>query len=662
MRDPLPHNAYDAGDGTGKGAVYSSTQASYVESGSRSPGHGAVLNMVRRVWLLVFLVPGWLPASPALAQQPADPSALRPVHAFQARWVDDLHASRNETARRFLDVAREILALADADERRRAELLGEAQGLADLLASLDDQVEEAVAAERETRRRLIRALEARAASLRQAAETADSTERPGPAARVRELEAELEALRARDTRVARAAPLDTAAATLSALAEVVAEEQRRLSTIQMVQDELRLFLGSLRLFDETSMPPSGGGEAGGDPGAPCPPAACPISGTPGDVPLAHVRPEGPAGGDAPSETTPASLARLRARITAYADPGAAPADSGSLVPDDRIPAGAVTRETVVGASVMGFRGDAGGLGGLGPKVGTSFSFTRLLGASLQLAVEPSLGARALRADVSTVAEVAGEVREALTKASPDGRPRWQVMSWQKGRFLSEALPAPGYLEPGRAEGGVGGRLMVPLHGPWGLELEGGADALRYEPDDWKVLDRHGLNAATGLAWRGESRSARLSLRGSHHDFPHPASTLDPRRKDTRLAVEVEGALEGRVVARLNGGVSWNRSRLDAYDYRSVRGAVVLSAPWGHRSVQAYLAHAHQVYLNPGTEDRRVAPSDQDSGSILAVQYSRPLSAGTSLLLRGEWSRSVTGFQNDFYQRFGLSAHVTFRGR
>ncbi len=618
--------------------------------------------MVRRVWLLVFLLPGWLPASPALAQQPADPSALRPVHAFQARWLDDLHASRRETARRFLDVAREVVALPDADERRRAELLGEAQGLADLLTSLDDQVEEAAAAERETRHRLIQALEARAASLRQAAEAADSAERPGLEARVRELNAELEALRDRDTRVARAAPLDTAAATLSALAEVVAEEQRRLETLQRVQDELRLFLGGLRLFDETGMPPSGGGEAGGDPGAGCPPAACPISGSPGDVPLAHFQPEGPTGGETPSEMTPASLARLRARIAAYADPGALPADSATFLADDRLAGGAVTRETVLAASVMGFRGDGGSLAGLGPKVGTSFSFSRLLGASLQLTVEPSMGGRAFRAEGSTFAEAAGEIRETLTKASPDGRLRWQVMSWQKGRFLSEALPAPGYLEPGRAEGGIGGRFVVPLDARWGLELEGGGDAVRYEPDDWTVLDRHGLNAATGLAWRGESRSAGLSLRGSHHDFPHPASTLDPRRKDTHLAVEVEGALEGRVVARLNGGVSWNRSRLDAYDYRSVRGALVLSAPWGRGSVQAYVAHAHQVYLNPGTEDRRVAPSDQDSGSILAVQYSRPLSAARSLLLRGEWARSVTGFQNDFYQRFGLSAHLTFRGR
>jgi hypothetical protein len=38
---------------------------------------------------------------------------------------------------------------------------------------------------------------------------------------------------------------------------------------------------------------------------------------------------------------------------------------------------------------------------------------------------------------------------------------------------------------------------------------------------------------------------------------------------------------------------------------------------------------------------------------------RPLDATRTLILRGEWSRSTTGFHNDFYQRLGASGHLAF---
>jgi protein-L-isoaspartate(D-aspartate) O-methyltransferase len=56
-----------------------------------------------------------------------------------------------------------------------------------------------------------------------------------------------------------------------------------------------------------------------------------------------------------------------------------------------------------------------------------------------------------------------------------------------------------------------------------------------------------------------------------------------------------------------------------------------------------------------------APSDQDTGSILALQLTRPMDATHALAFRAEWSRSETGFRNDFHQRFGASVRVTFRG-
>jgi hypothetical protein len=206
-----------------------------------------------------------------------------------------------------------------------------------------------------------------------------------------------------------------------------------------------------------------------------------------------------------------------------------------------------------------------------------------------------------------------------------------------------------------------GRVSLPLSSTWQLNAESGADAVRYEPQDWEGLDRHGLNAALGLAWRGASRAAGLALRGSYHGFPHSVADWEERRNDTRVGVEMSGSLEGKLVARLSAGGSWNESRIPAYDFWLARTALVVSAPWGKGSLQGYAALAHQDYLNPGPEDARIAPSDQDSGSVLSLQYGHPLDPTHTLMIRAGWSSSQTGFRNDFYERFGVSAHLTFRG-
>jgi hypothetical protein len=320
----------------------------------------------------------------------------------------------------------------------------------------------------------------------------------------------------------------------------------------------------------------------------------------------------------------------------------------------------VTRETVLGAGAMGFRGDGGAVSGAGPKVWTTFIITRPLGTTARLMVEPAVGGRGFRVDPSTVAELAGELRTTLAGAPGARGLRWQLAAWQKGRFLSDPLPPPAYLDPGRAEGGLAGHLAMPVHGAWTVEVGGGGNLVRYGPEEWRILNRHGLNAAAALGWRDAPVSARVSFLGSRHAFVRSASTLSPRREDTRVGLDADASVEGRMVLRASAGVAWNQSPDPAYDFRTQRLALALSVPRGNGSVQAYGALAHQTYLNPGAEGARVAPSDHDTGSILALQYTLPLDAGRVLAIRTDWSRSVTGFSDDFYQRVGVAVQIGFR--
>ena len=59
-------------------------------------------------------------------------------------------------------------------------------------------------------------------------------------------------------------------------------------------------------------------------------------------------------------------------------------------------------------------------------------------------------------------------------------------------------------------------------------------------------------------------------------------------------------------------------------------------------------------------EARVAPSDQDTGSLVVLQLTRPLASGNVVRLRGEWSRSETGFRNVFFQRLGFTALYSIR--
>jgi len=581
--------------------------------------------MSRRCWSAVLLTLACIPTSPVRAQFLNEPGSLRHAFETQAQWAEGLASSHREAALRFLTVVEEILALPNSAGPERTELLGEAQRLSDLMASLEEQLLEANTMVRETQ--------------------------------ARALEAEVEGLWVGEGGVEVAGPLDSAAGTLSALARVVADEFERLKALRSLQEELRLFLGDLRLFDGMNLPPSArsGGEGGQDPG--CSPVACAITGSsPADVPLMNVQPETPGGGGVGVALTLVSLARLFERVIGHA--GVVELPVRHLSQQEM----AVTRDLVMGAAGVAFRDDGSESSVLGPRGSYSFVFSMPLGRSTGLTVEPSVGGQALRGGSSVFTELAGEVRERLTGVVFGGRSSWQVTSWQKGRFLSESLPPPGYLEPGRAEAGLSGRMIRPLDSGWEISAEGGADGVRYEPEDWKLLNRQGITGALGAAWRGTSKAVSFAMRGSHHGFPDSPTEWEERRVDTRLGAEVNGSLEGKLLARLSLGGSWNQSRLPAYDFRLARAALTVSLPWGKGSFQGYAALAHQLYLNPGPEDARVAPSDQDSGSVLSLQYARPLDGTRMLLVRGGWSRSQTGFRNDFYERFGMSVHLSFRGR
>lgn len=614
--------------------------------------------MRTQYWLPILLALACLPAFPVRGQLLSDPSSLRHTLAAQVEWAEGLGSARREAALRLLAVAEEILALPDGEVWERTRLLAEAQGLADQVASLEEERAEALTMVRETRAQLMGILESRRAALLQALPEAPPDRRPALETQARELGDELEALRVEEETAEEpggpAEPLESASGVLSALARVVAEEHQRLAALQSVQEEQRLFMGDLSLFDETAMPPSARSGEGGshDPG--CPPVACPVAGgSPADLPMAMVQREEGVSGTGAAATTPASLARLYGQIRARTPVPELPVREETRV----------TRQVALGTGVTAFRGDGDESLVPGPKLSGALVFSRPLaeGLGVGLTVEPSVGGQALRSGQSVFTELVGEVRETLTGNPSTGGPQWLVTSWQKGRFLSDPLPAPGYLEPGRVEGGLAGRLTLPFRIRWSMEAEGGADGVRYEPEDWKVLDRQGVNGALGLAWRGNARAARVSLRASHHGFSDLAAQGLSGRRDTRVALEADGFLEGSWVARLTLGGAWNQSRIEAYDFRSVRAVLLLSAPWGRGSLQGYAAFAHQVYLNPGPEDARVAPSDQDSGAILSLQYALPLGARRNLLLRGGWSRSQTGFREDFYERFGVSAHLAFRG-
>lgn len=603
---------------------------------------------VRCLGLVLLECLAGIPASGQAVLDLGDPASM---HALAARRVAMLEEARDGAARRIIAVAGAIVSThRGATERTR--LLGEALGLFDSVAGLDEEILGARVELAEARRQLVVALEGRAEAARRAADDAPPGERPALEAQARALEAELTRLHGAGAEGPGPHPFDGADQAISSLAVAVEEEGARLRAAQGLEDELRLFMGYLRSFDETGVPPTARAESGGTGEPGCPVSTCPsdLSGAPTDLPLEHARPEAGAAAGSSMGVTPASLARLRDRLRARSGRGLPPATGPQRAE------GAVSRDLGVGLAMVGFRRQGESSAGVAVRSAATLRSTWSVGAASTLTVEPWVGARSVRVASVSSGEVTAEVRETL-EGGREGGVRWQVASWQKGRVLSEAPPAPAYLEPGRGEGGVVARLTVPVRGGWALEAGSGADGVRYEPESWKALDRHGLNGSVALSRQGEAGSARVSLVAGWQSFP---GVNGARRVDTRVGMGADWSSGGKEVLRVSLAATRNGSGLSAYDYRSGRAAVALSAPWGGGSVQGYGALSLLRYDHPGPEDRRLAPSDQDTGSMVAVQVTRPLGYSRALTVRAEWSRSVTGFGSDYYQRFGAGAQVSFR--
>jgi hypothetical protein len=606
--------------------------------------------MTKRIGWLVLLLAC---VGPAAAQGHGELAGLRSTYALQRPWAEGVRAQRAEVAERLRQLATRVAETGGPGPTRTA-LLADAQATADRLAALNDEVAAAEAALAETRHRLTTALEARIQRLRTAAtDTAATAQtRDSLRARARALEEERATLerRARAGARGQGGVWSGPAPEMVALAGVVAEEQRRLETLDGLRDELGVFVAGLRLFDETGMPPSARSGAGDEPGAGCPIASCPVSGfspTDGWVPE-HGTGSAPGSRRAGSTAavTAASLADLHRQLAGWvAGEGAGPVNAPERW----------TRHLTVGVAAMGFRAGEGDREGLGPKAGASWVLTRALGGDLDLTVEPSLGVRAVRVGDAFV-EGAVEVRETLARAGAGTR--WELGAWQKVRVVPEAFSPAEYLEPGRGEGGFVGRLVMPVGARWQAEVLATGDAVRYAPEAWRVLNRHGGGGGVGVARLGSTGSARLAARATHHRFPERASPLAPYRADTRFTVSLDGALEAGAVLRLSTAATWNRSRIAAYRYTAARAAVVAAVPWRAGSVQVYAGLSHQAY--PSGSAGTVA-RDDDTGSVVSLQYARPVGEGRLVTVRVGWMRSRTGLGDDFYQRLWAALQLGFRG-
>jgi hypothetical protein len=306
------------------------------------------------------------------------------------------------------------------------------------------------------------------------------------------------------------------------------------------------------------------------------------------------------------------------------------------------------REFSVGPEYVAFQSDEGDVSAMAAKASGSLLWSDRLGENLAVAIEPRGGLRAFMFQYTASEELAAEVTETLMSTSATQRLRWQLTAQQKGRLLSETPTLPAYLEPSRFETWFGGRLAVRMVGRWELEGQGTAGLVRYGPAEWKVLDRNGAEGSLGLLHPLASGILRLSLATGVYGFVDDVA-LD--RNDQRSELRFDWTAVGALLVQVSAGLAWNNSNLPGYDFNSQRGALMLSLPMGSGSAQVYAAFARKSYENPGSSEARVAPSDQDT---------RPRPNGTVMRLRGEWSRSETGFRNVFFQRLGFTALYSVR--
>lgn len=278
---------------------------------------------------------------------------------------------------------------------------------------------------------------------------------------------------------------------------------------------------------------------------------------------------------------------------------------------------------------------------------------------LALTLQPRAGLRVFAFEEHASTELVADVATSLA-SNARGRLRWQVYVQGRLRDLSDPPALPAYLEPGRAEGWAGAVVSAALGADWALEARGSAGLVRYTPDEWEVLDRNLALGSLSLAHAVGPGIARLTFALGGDGYIAPLRPTDPERDDTRWGLRLDWGMRGAIVLQLETGFAWSRSNYEGFDYRSRRFGLTLSTSLGHGSAQLYAVYAAKTYTELGPPDARVAPSDRDTGSFVVLQTTHPLGESISVHVRGEWSRSETGFRDQYFQRLGLSALLSLR--
>ncbi len=590
---------------------------------------------------------------PTLAQTSQNLDAARLRHQLETgRYVAYLGAMDSVVART-QDLTHRIVNRPDGDRENIEGLLWTAQELFDSLLFLADTVAEAKRDAETAAETLARALGPQVENLQKTLAVAEPRERNHLEPHLLELEKELGEVREGLASLRGSRPQRPLLLEAESLARIVATEHARESRLQILDRRLRQFLRGIQLFDETGVPPSDpSSEQGSEPGIICP-VACPVA-PPGDVPLSMTpMTAGGSPGEASvgGEVTEESLRRLHSRIVEWGDVAPAAAVELSPQPQDGLEASA-------GLSFADFRDSGENRSGFGAGVWASWPFLWERAERMRLFIEPVFGVRLFEFAYSSVIEVAAESTEWVVGELGERGVRWQIRGHQKARGLSKAPYPPVYLEPSRVEGSLEGGLLIPLQGMVRLDVAASGSAVRYGPWDWEILNREGAGGTLGLSRTNGSGFTRVLMEASTYGFAQMDS-VGTGRRDDRVGVTADWRSAGKGIVQISFGAFWSDSSMPAYDFTSRRISALLAIPMGRGSLQLFAALARKHYRNPGSSDARVAPSDQDTGSAVTLQWALPITGNRSIRLQAGWSRGETGFRNQFLQRIGLGVQYSF---
>lgn len=236
-------------------------------------------------------------AAAGLPQAPAVLDSLRRAHDAVSRRVTEVAEARERAAAWAEERYRLIAAAREEERGALRDALAAAQVASDSLATLDQRLSAAVAAERQAREALAAALEGELERTVSAVERAPADRKAALLERARRLSAESAELQ-QPLRVPTAelpvvvvepgdGPEEIAlkadfladrATQYRSAADAVAEEMSRVQRRSQLRDEMRRLVAEVRLFDQTGVPPA---------------AAAGAAGT--DVPLSEADPNLPGG-------------------------------------------------------------------------------------------------------------------------------------------------------------------------------------------------------------------------------------------------------------------------------------------------------------------------------------------------------------------------------